>query len=76
MKMTKEIKKKIRLDLKLLLIAIPSFIIGFLCSPFVETPLFDINPFISGICGAPAFLIIPYLIISWLFYKEIKNFKK
>jgi len=63
-----KLKKKILLDLRLLIIAIPSFITGFLSSPFVENKIFDIAPVLSGISGAPALLIILYLIISWMFY--------
>ncbi|NJN27168.1 MAG: hypothetical protein HC819_14910 [Cyclobacteriaceae bacterium] len=63
-----KLKKKILLDLRLIIIAIPSFIVGFLSAPFVENKFFNVNPFISGVCGAPALLIIIYLIISWMFY--------
>lgn len=68
---SEKFKKKILLDLRLLVIAIPSFIAGFLSSPFVENKIFDIDPILSGMSGAPALLIIPYLIISWMFHDRL-----
>ena len=66
-----KLKKKILLDLRLLVIAIPSFITGFLSSPFAEYKIFDIDPLLSGMSAAPALIIIPYLIISWMFYDRL-----
>ena len=63
-----KLKKKILLDLRLIVIAIPSYIVGFLCSPFVEKKFFDVHPFLSGVCGGYVLFIIIYLIISWMFY--------
>lgn len=68
-----KIKKKILLDLRLLLFAIPSVCFGWLSSPFVENKMFDIPALFSGFLAAPALLIVPYLIISWIFYDYFYN---
>lgn len=66
-----KLKKKILLDLRLLVIAIPSFVTGPLSSPFVENKIFDIGPLLSGMSGTPALIIMPYLIISWMFFDRL-----
>ncbi len=68
-----KIKKKILLDLRLLLFAIPSVCFGWLSSPFLENKMFDIPALFSGFLAAPALLIVPYLIISWIFYDYFYN---
>ena len=68
-----KIKKKILLDLRLLLFAIPSVCFGWLSSPFLENKMFDIPALFSGLLAAPALLIVPYLIISWIFYDYFYN---
>jgi len=64
-----KLKKKILLDLRLIVIAILSFIFGILSSPLVENPIFDIDSTLSLIIAAPAIPIILYLIFSWMFYE-------
>lgn len=68
-----KIKKKILLDLRLLLLAIPSVCFGWLSSPFLENKMFDIPALFAGVLSAPALLIVPYLIISWIFYDYFYN---
>jgi len=64
----KKLEKKILLDLRLFIILVPLFVAGFLSAPFVQNKFFDISPILSGICAAPALVIILYLVISWMFY--------
>ena len=68
-----KIKKKILLDLRLLLFAIPSVCFGWLSSPLLENKMFDIPALFSGFLAAPSLLIVPYLIISWIFYDYFYN---
>lgn len=68
-----KIKKKILLDLRLLLLTIPSVCFGWLSAPFVENKMFDIPALFAGFISAPALLFIPYLIISWMFYDYFYN---
>jgi len=68
-KMSK-LKQKLLVDLVLVSILIPSIVLGFLSAPFMNHPWLDIDPSISGICASPTFFILPYLIITWLFYDK------
>lgn len=66
--MSKKLNKKILLDLRLLILLIPCFVIGFMCSPLAAQPLLEIPAVISGLFAGPAIVILLYLVFSWLFY--------
>lgn len=66
--MKKELKKKILLDIRLLVICVPAIIAGWFSSPIIDEPVWNINPFLSGICSAAALMISVYLFASWVFY--------
>ena len=67
----KKLQKKILLDLRLLILAVLSVMFGFLSSPFVDNKMFDLSAGFSGLCALPAIVIIPYLIMSWVFYDRL-----
>lgn len=68
-------KAKTKLHLKLIIIAIPSFIAGFLSSPMVDNPVWEIPSVISGALGAPFLLILFYFLIIWIFPDAFEDFE-
>lgn len=68
-------RKKIFFDLRLLIIAIPLMWYSIKYMPQKNDSI-SIHPFLSGIAFTLSVSILFYIIISWIFYNELKKLIK
>ena len=75
--MNKELKKKLWLDIRLTLILMPMLYYGALSSPLLEEPLItNMNPLLGGLLTGWSWMLVAYLVLSWLFYDKYKKLIK